>query len=111
MGKFMSTIVVCNEPVAPLSGMRSPHLWLAMLESDLPGKLLKSQIQLNHGLTEEEKPLLDDKLAALYTAVMKKFAALHGETTKCFLVRVPESLRLVGIHTEDFGGATNSIAC
>lgn len=107
----MSTTVVCNEPVSQLKNMRTPRLWLAMLDSDLPGKLMKSEIQLNHALADEEKPLLDDRLVALYTAAVKKFAALHGENTKCFLVRVPESLDLVGIHTQEFGGSSNAIAC
>jgi len=107
----MSKIVVCNEPVTPLGSLRSPRMWLAMLDTDLPGKLMKSEIQLNHALADEEKPLLDDRLVALYTAVVKKFAALHGESTKCFLVRVPESLELVGVHTQEFGGASNAIAC
>ncbi len=103
--------IVCNEPIAPLSGMRSPRVWLNMLNADLPGKLVRVQVQLNHGLIEEEKPRLDDELMALYTAVIQKFSKLHGESTRCFLARAPESLDLVGLHVQEFGGATNGIAC
>ncbi|HYG76995.1 MAG TPA: hypothetical protein VEK08_18460 [Planctomycetota bacterium] len=107
----MPPLVVSNEPVAPLSSVRSPRIWQTMLDVDLPGKMIKSQIQLNHNLTEEEKPLLDDRILKMYAAVTRQFGKLHGESTKCFLVRAPESLDLVGIHILPFGGATNSIAC
>ena len=103
--------VVCNEPIMPLAMPRSPRVWLTMLNPDLPGKLVRIQVQLNHGLVEEEKPRLDDQLLALYTAVIQKFARLHGDATRCFLVRAPESIELAGLHVQEFGGPTNGIAC
>jgi len=103
--------VVCNEPLRAQVAPRSPKTWTAMLAPDLPGKRVLVEIQLNHGLGEDEKPLLDTRLLQLYTAVTAKFGQLHGDTTRCFLLRAPESLDLVGLHVQEFGGATNGVAC
>ena len=104
-------LTVCNEPVKPLETLRSPRVWQAILNPDLPGKILLAQVQLNHGLIDEEQQTLDKRLLALYAAMVAKFAALHGDGTKCFFVRAPESFNLLGNHIRAFGGATNGIAC
>lgn len=104
-------LIFCNEPVTPLSTLRSPRMWQTILNPDLPGKIMQSQVQLNHALVEEDEQDLDKRLLALYSAVIGKFGALHGEGTRCFLVRAPESINLIGHHIKDFCGATNGIAC
>jgi len=103
--------VVCNEPLVSQVTARAPKTWAAMLAPDLPGKRVLVEIQLNHGIGEDEKPLLDTRLLQLYTALTARFGQLHGDATRCFLVRAPESLDLVGLHVQEFGGATNGIAC
>src|SRR5437868_13470709 len=104
-------LTICNEPVQPLANLRTPRIWQTILSPDLPGKIALSRIQLNHALVDEERPSLDKRLLALYTNVIAQFAKLHGDSTRCFLVRAPESLNLVGHHVKEFGGATNGIAC
>ena len=104
-------LTVCNEPVTPLATMRSPRVWQTILNPELPGKILLAQVQLNHALVDEDNQNLDKRLLALYTGLIQKFAVLHGEGTRCFLVRAPESLNLVGHHIRAFGGSTNGIAC
>ncbi|HLX61863.1 MAG TPA: hypothetical protein VKX17_11320 [Planctomycetota bacterium] len=104
-------LTICNEPVAPLTTLRSPRVWQTILNPELPGKIMLSHVQLNHALVHEEQQDLDKRLLKLYGAVIAKFAALHGESTRCFLVRAPESINLVGHHIKDFGGSTNGIAC
>src|ERR1043165_8798569 len=104
-------LIICNEPVTALSTLRSPRVWQTILNPDLPGKIMLSQVQLIHALVEEDLQDLDKRLLALYSAVISKFAALHGDSTRCFLVRAPESINLIGHHIKDFGGATNGIAC
>ncbi|MEI6234836.1 MAG: hypothetical protein WCT04_17415 [Planctomycetota bacterium] len=106
----MLKLTNCNEPVAPLSTLRSPRVWQTILSPDLPGKIMLAQMQLNHGLVDDDEQKLDKKLMALYGAVIAKFAALHGDGTRCFLVRAPESLNVVGHHIRAFGGATNGLA-
>ncbi len=107
----MSNPIVCNEPIVPLSSLRSPKMWQLMLQPGVPGTLILSKIQLNHGLVDESPAKFENKVLDLYTALVKKFAELHGDGTKCFLMRAPESLDLVGLHLEDFGGSTLSAAC
>lgn len=104
-------LTVCNEPVKPLTTLRLPRVWQTILSADLPGKILLAQVQLNHGLVDAERQDLDKRLLALYGAVVRKFAEKHGEGTKCFLVRAPESFNLLGHHIKAFGGSTNGIAC
>ena len=71
----MSIPIVCNEPVAPLTRLRSPRIWLAMLNPDLPGKLVHTNIQLNHGHTifEDAPNKFDKQLLELYTKVLQTF--------------------------------------
>lgn len=103
-------LTICNEPVKTLQQMRSPRVWQGILSTDLPGKIALAEIQLNHALASEERQDLDKRLLALYASVVRTFAKLHGEGTRCFLARAPESLCLVGHHIKEFGGSTNGIA-
>ncbi len=103
-------LTICNEPVKPLLQMRSPRIWQSIFTPDLAGKIALSEIQLNHALASEEFQDLDNRLMALYAAVVHAFAKAHGESTRCFLARAPESLCLVGHHIKEFGGSTNGIA-
>ena len=103
-------LTICNEPVKALQQMRSPRVWQGILNTDLPGKIALAEIQLNHALASEERQDLDKRLLALYASVVQKFSKLHGEGTRCFLTRAPESLCLVGHHIKEFGGSTNGIA-
>jgi galactokinase len=103
--------LVCNEPIVPLTSMRSPRLWQLMLQPGVPGALLYSKIQLNHGLVDDSPAKFEDRILPMYAAVLKKFAELHGDETRCFMLRAPESLDLVGLHVEEFGGSTLSAAC
>lgn len=107
----MSQPMVCNSPIVPLTTQRSARLWQTMLQPGLPGTLLLSKIQLNHGVVDDSPLKFEDRILALYTAVVKKFATLHGETSRCFLMRAPESVELVGVHTEAFGGSALGLAC
>ena len=107
----MAQPIVCNEPVAALKAMRSARLWRTLLQPGLPGTLLLARIQLNHGLTDESPIKFEARVLALYMAAIEKFAALHGAESRCFLMRAPESLELVGLHVEEFGGATLSLGC
>lgn len=107
----MSKPLVCNEPVVPLTSMRSPRLWQLMLQPGVPGALLYSKIQLNHGVVDDSPAKFEDRILPMYADVLKKFAALHGEESRCFMLRAPESLDLVGLHVEEFGGSTLSAAC
>ena len=107
----MSKPLVCNEPIVPLASLRTPKMWQLMLQPGVPGTLILSKVQLNHGLVDESPAKFENTIVDLYSAVVKKFAALHGDSTKCFMMRAPESLDLVGLHVEEFGGSTLSAAC
>src|SRR5438876_943850 len=95
---FMFIPTICNEPVKPLASLRSARLWQTMLRPGIPGTLILSQIQLNHGLTDDSPLKLEERILGLYLEVVRKFGALHGENTRCFLMRAPESVELVGMH-------------
>lgn len=88
-------VVECNEPLTPLSAQRSPRVWLTMLEEDLPGKWLKTRVQLHHGLVDEDTKY-ENRITALYKTVLQAFAKQFGEATRCFLIRAPEAVELVG---------------
>ena len=107
----MPTPIACNEPVVPMTSMRSARLWRTLLQPGLPGTLILSKIQLNHGVVDESPIKFEDRVLAAYVAVVNKFIALHGEAAKGFMMRAPEALDLVGLHVEEFGGATLGLAC
>jgi galactokinase len=82
-----------------------------MLQPGIPGTLLLSQVQINHGLTDESPIKFEDRVLTLYLDVVKRFAALHGDNTRCFLMRAPESLELLGMHILEFGGDNVGVGC
>lgn len=88
-------VVECNEPLTPLSVLRSPRVWLTMLEEDLPGKWLKTRVQLHHGLVDEDTKY-ENRITALYKTVLQAFGKQFGDTTRCFLIRAPEAVELIG---------------
>src|ERR1700753_4142721 len=88
-------VVEWNEPVTPLTTSRSPRVWLTMLEVDLPGKTLKTRVQHHHGLADEDTKY-ENQITALYKNVLQAFAKQFGDATRCFLMRAPESVELVG---------------
>jgi len=88
-------VVECNEPLTPLSTLRSPRVWLSMLDEDLPGKWLKTRVQLHHGLVDEDTKY-ENRVTALYKTVLQAFAKQFGDSTRCFLLRAPEAVELVG---------------